>query len=503
MSQKSFYGYHYFLRTNCEEAQKMSILTAILQKSLGGIGWCVFSLIVITANFTAAVSSARAQDSLSGGSYITPFPSGDVYQLRVIGDSLAEGLHGIIRDSLSVDARINVNRQRWVFNSLLSSRFSRKLRALKQDLKNDHVNIAVVMIGTWDRRSVEDQSGRRQRVGSPGWREVLSRRVDAMMRTLKDLKLAVYWVGLPPLRNGKANAVAQVINEVIRERAYLRGLKYIDVFTSFADDTGAYSAYGPDLTGKIRLLRERDGINFKFQGNRKLAHFVERELKRDLKQAKADRSIPLAGSPREQARVAQKRKNKNARGTQKGWRASIRSDVKPETAKPAGSSGGFFSGASGGEQKADNGSIKLRTFDKTGREETVTMELERPAISASVVALVTRKQSTDRLSQIGDTVVDQIAGGYSIMSSVTPVHEALGGAARSRLSPAQTPFFRVLIKGERTVPKPGRADDFSWPRPPPPPLPEPVKLVPRRKGGADVDDGGMPLPVRSPFRRKA
>ena len=261
----------------------MFILTTILQKRLGAFAGGLLGLLVISSGIITAGNTARAQDGLSGGSYVTPFPSGDVYQLRVIGDSLAEGLHGVARDSLAVDARINVNRQRWVFNSLLSSRFSRKLRALKQDLKNDHVNIAVVMIGTWDRRSVEDKSGRRQRVGSPGWREVLSRRVDAIMRTLKDLKLAVYWVGLPPLRKGKANAVAQVINEVIRERAYLRGLKYIDVYTSFADDRGGYSAYGPDLTGKIRLLRERDGIHFTFQGNRKLAHFVERELKRDLK----------------------------------------------------------------------------------------------------------------------------------------------------------------------------------------------------------------------------
>ena len=82
------------------------------------------------------------------------------------------------------------------------------------------------------------------------------------------------------------------------------------------------------------------------------------------------------------------------------------------------------------------------------------------------------------------------------------VHEALGGSVRSRLSPAQTPFFRVLVKGECTISKPGRADDFSWPRPEPSPLPKPVKLIPRKRGGDGADDGGMPLPTRSPFRRR-
>jgi hypothetical protein len=33
------------------------------------------------------------------------------------------------------------------------------------------------------------------------------------------------------------------------------------------------------------------------------------------------------------------------------------------------------------------------------------------------------------------------------------------------MSPTQSPYFRVLEKGERMPSKPGRADDFAWPRP--------------------------------------
>ncbi len=38
-------------------------------------------------------------------------------------------------------------------------------------------------------------------------------------------------------------------------------------------------------------------------GNRKLAHFVERDLRRDVKQAQAARSVPLLGSAEEQAKI--------------------------------------------------------------------------------------------------------------------------------------------------------------------------------------------------------
>ena len=91
-------------------------------------------------------------------------------------------------------------------------------------------------------------------------------------------------------------------------------------------------------------------------------------------------------------------------------------------------------------------------------------EILRPAIPASVIALVTRRESPDRPSQLGETVTDTLPGGLVVMSSITPGLGAGSVAQRRRLAPTQTPFFKVLVKGERLTPRPGRADDFSWPR---------------------------------------
>ena len=55
---------------------------------------------------------------------------------------------------------------------------------------------------------------------------------------------------------------------------------------------------------------------------------------------------------------------------------------------------------------------------------------------------------------------------------------------RRRLSPTQTPYFRVMVKGERVTPRPERADDVSWPRPEPPPVADalpPAEGVPDKK----------------------
>ncbi len=123
------------------------------------------------------------------------------------------------------------------------------------------------------------------------------------MKLLKKGDRAVYWVGLPNMRRWQDNERAQLMNDVIRERAYLNGVRYIDAYASFIDESGGYSDWGPDVTGKVRRLRDTDGVHFTEAGYRKLAHFVERELKRDISQARTERSIPLAGDTAEQSRV--------------------------------------------------------------------------------------------------------------------------------------------------------------------------------------------------------
>ena len=442
---------------------------------------------------------AAAQREPITSSYVTPFPKDDIYRVRVIGDSLAEGLNSAFSETLGRDPRLRYNATRWWFERLLSSRFDRELSALRSDLRREDVNIAIVMLGTRDRRSVRDpKTGKRVYPGAEVWREELVRRVDALMRTLKQLKISVYWVGMPNLRGNESNEVARLLNEVFRERAYLNGIKYIDAFTTFADEQGGYSAYGPDLTGKIRLLREQDGVHLTFAGNRKLAHFVERELKRDLTQAKSERAMPLAGSEYEQSQISPKAKN-GEQASPADWRSTIAAD-KSQDKKNEPTAGKFF-GVTGGEQKEDNGRIALKARDALGQEKVIELKILRPAIPASVVALVTRRQSPDRLSRQGETLIDQIAGGLNIMSTITPANEELVAGSRRKLSPAQRPFFRVLVRGERTRPRLGRADDFSWPRPEPPPLPKLTKtpeVEPIRP-----PKGNIPVPSANPVRPRA
>jgi hypothetical protein len=398
---------------------------------------------------------ASAQEQGLGGSFITPFPDNDVYQVQVVGDWLAEGLMGGLVQAFTAGPGVSISRKRYDLDGLMRNSSANDMAQLEQTFGTDPSHIAIVMLGAQDRYGVNRR--RTTEAENDEWRGEYGARVDRLMKLLKKNNRAVYWVGLPNMRRWQDNERAQRMNDVIRERAYMNGVRFIDAYASFIDESGGYSDWGPDVTGKVRRLRDTDGVHFTEAGYLKLAHFVERELKRDIVQARTERSIPLAGDTAEQSRVNPEKVRLKAE--------SDRAQAQAKSAKGGGDVVAPSAGAADGarDQKLETGKVDIKVPGAEGTEQIVTIEIVRPAIPASVVALVTRKTSDDKAAQMGDVLVDQIPGGLTVMSSIVPPRGSDG--SRRRMSPTQSPYFRVLEKGERLPSKPGRADDFTWPRP--------------------------------------
>ena len=408
---------------------------------------------------TAFATPVRAQDRAPWSSYITPFPEQDTYKLDVIGGSLAKGLLEGLQELFAQDARLVVARKSRGIAGLTFRRTDSNIAGIIAAAASDRPHIIVVMVGVADRRSLNPPRGRRIRPLTDAWRAAYGRRVDKLIKGLKTHKAAIYWVSLPVGRRANDLEETRVINQIVREKAYLNSIKFIDIWSNFADQTGRYSAYGPDLTGKIVLLRARDGEHFSWAGNLKLAHFVKREINRDLLQAQGERAVPLAGGEREQRRLRRSGPSKRpAAGKRKiigkGWggrtrRAGTRgrNRRRAETAVAQG---------------ADHGTIKLTVGGPGRRANVIAIKIIRPAIPAAVIAHITRRASASGVQHMGASVQAQIDGGLTAVSSITP-SSAYGGAAGARKVPlTQTPYYRVLVKGELLAPKPGRADDFRW-----------------------------------------
>lgn len=411
----------------------------------------IWLLVTCLAVLSCVAHPARAQGPADIASFTAPFPEADIYRIQVYGDTLAEGLVGGLTEALEDERRIQLQRRHRAIAGLLRGDSEEDARAIEAELGREPPHVAIVMLGVSDRIPIRTSSGRRAVIGSEEWRAEYSRRLDWLMRVFRRKGIAVYWVSLPIMRRQDVTDDVKVMGGVMRERALVNNVRFIDVLSSFADEDGSYTAYGPDIAGKNRLLRQQDGIHFTPAGYRKLAHFVERELLRDIAQAKTDRSIPLAGAEEEQKRIrptqlAAFQPGKAGPGARPGAQPSPqRTEISRE-----------------GDLRADNTRITVRDTGR-GREETVTLEILRPAIPASVVAVVTRRESADKASQVGDPVMTEIGGGVTIVSSVTIPGDGPAGDRR-RSSPTTSLDYRVLIKGERLPVRPGRSDDLPWPR---------------------------------------
>jgi uncharacterized protein len=125
---------------------------------------------------------------------------------------------------------------------------------------------------------------------SEKWELAYIKRIDAAITAMKSAGVPVIWVGLPAQRGGRATQDAQYLNDIYKSRAEKAGIIYVDIWDGFVDESGRFSAQGPDYEGQIRRLRTGDGVYFTKYGARKLAHYVEREIQRSV----VHQAVPVA-----------------------------------------------------------------------------------------------------------------------------------------------------------------------------------------------------------------
>lgn len=462
-----------------------------------------FALTLAAALAAAAVATlgpvimpAAAQQGSGGeGNFLNPFPENDVWRGIVIGDNLADGLLGGLLDATASEKRLQLQRRHRTLSSLGRGDVEEDARALEDLVAKEKIGIALIMSGMADRGGIRLPNGRRVPVGQADWRQTYSRRVDRIVRGLRRRGVAVYWVGLPMMRRADWNEDIETINEVIRDRTLSAGGRYIDTFKETGDENGQFSDRGPDISGKLVRLRDPEGYDFTPAGYRKLAFFIDRQMRRDMNAAREERAIPLAGSEAEQrrnipeaARMAASAGAAPAKGVAaalKDARAASSPVARALTPGITAAAAADSTLSTAGDIKADNVRVSFRAVGAGGKEEQVTIEIVRPALTNSVIQLMTRRDKGDKPSQVGDTLTDMLSNGLLVMRSVTPSRTSPERGAQRGVLTSQ-PFFIALAKGERLPPKPGRADDFRWPReddiPPPPasaaaPIASPVPLA--------------------------
>ncbi|BBF93570.1 SGNH/GDSL hydrolase family protein [Blastochloris tepida] len=210
--------------------------------------------------------------------------------IAVFGDSLAEPLAKGLADSFVQDLpEVAVLNKARPDTSLIRKDPADWIAAAQEMLASDKVTVGVVVIGINERQAAQDETGATFEPRSERWVQAYTRRVDDLMALFKAKNIPLFWVGLPAMKSGRLSQDMQFYNEIIRERAARAGVPFVDVWDGFVDEQGQFVTSGPALDGQKRRLRNSDGIHFTRAGGRKLAHFVERDIRLLL-----DQRIPRA-----------------------------------------------------------------------------------------------------------------------------------------------------------------------------------------------------------------
>jgi uncharacterized protein len=316
-----------------------------------------------------------------GGTPIQP-----IFFINVLGDSLgveaAEGLSQAFADKPEIAV---VGRAHDSSGLVRDDYYDWSKVANDLATAKDKLDFVVVIIGINDLQALKDGADTLDPL-SDKWRDIYGQRIERLIAPFRLAHVPVAWVGLPPMRSERFNAQVIKLNELYKERAEEAGAHYVDIWDAFADDAGQYDAFGPDINGQNAKLRAADGIHLTKAGSRKLAQFLEAEIRRAFEAAKPQDDI-----------------------------ANLPPDI---------------------EQAADDINAQIR------REMGVVAPPGAPTLSEPAKPLA----------------------GPILSLTTRPLSPGGALAARQPALREGATAVRMLAQGAPIEPKPGRADDFAWPR---------------------------------------
>jgi len=117
---------------------------------------------------------------------------------------------------------------------------------------------------------------------TPSWRREYGRRAGGLMDAAARAEAFVVWIGLPITRDPEQTRRFDAINAVVAAQARRRPGRalYVDTYTTFASDTGGFTEYLEDTSGRLIKVRAADGVHFERAGGDMIAREVLRELNR-------------------------------------------------------------------------------------------------------------------------------------------------------------------------------------------------------------------------------
>jgi hypothetical protein len=195
-------------------------------------------------------------------------------RLWVTGDSLTERFGPSLVNAAIATGALDASREVEYSSGLTRPDFFDWPAHLTSRLDEEPTDILVFMIGANDGQPIHTEAGWVP-TGTEEWATEYRRRVAETMGLLALRVPTVYWIGQPIARSADYSEKMAVMNRIYRSEAERHpNIRYVDTWDLFSDDSGAYSAYLPDASGRVVLMRAGDGIHLTPDGGDHLAAVV-------------------------------------------------------------------------------------------------------------------------------------------------------------------------------------------------------------------------------------
>ncbi len=203
------------------------------------------------------------------------------YDIVIMGDVLGTGLWAGMNRFVETEDRVTVTGRIQENSGLARPKIYNWATAADTLLESRPFDIAAIMLGANDARDINLPDGF-LRFGSDGWRKAYGDQIKALISTLKKHRVAIYWIGVPPMGRKDYDDAMKVIADVERQVTAEVGVRYIDLRLLLADSDDSYTERGDDGTGSIVRLRSRDGVKFIAGGNDRIAVELMKLVRADI-----------------------------------------------------------------------------------------------------------------------------------------------------------------------------------------------------------------------------
>lgn len=200
-------------------------------------------------------------------------------KVLVIGDFMASALSDGLTMATANDADIVIEKGTDGSSGLVRTDHLDWPVTLKLQIDKYKPALVVIMLGSNDRQQMS-VNGTKEKFRSEAWNNEYERRVAALIKTATDSKVPFIWTGLPSFQSPSLSADAATLNSLFRAKAEAAGGVFVDIWDGFADEEGKFVASGSDINGQPVRLRGSDGLSLTKAGKRKMAFYLEKDLRR-------------------------------------------------------------------------------------------------------------------------------------------------------------------------------------------------------------------------------